>query len=145
VNYTRKSCQYDCVARALKEKCNCLPPADRSLYNNTVLNETKRFCMRHDLTCIRDQVHGDKRTTDQIAICRDQCNVPCGDWRYDVRATSTDLYKPAFMPYQVMPDITYILVSYSFMEYTQVTQSEATTFDEFVANVGGEVGLWVTF
>jgi len=142
-NYSQPSCKYDCVARELVAICNCVPPADKDLYKPEVFNQTDGFCRFKHLDCIKNNVHGNSTSTDRISQCRDQCNVPCKDWRYDVRTTSMSLYQAGFDPKQPVSDIIYVTVAYSHMEFSKYTQADSMEPDDLVANLGGQIGLWL--
>lgn len=142
-NYSQSSCKYDCVAREFAAICNCLPPTDRSLYIQSAFNVTEGFCRYKHLQCIKEKVHGNSTVTDRISSCRDQCFVPCKDWRYDVRTTSMNLYQAGFDPKEPVQDIIYVTVAYSHMEYSKYTQADSMEPDDLVANLGGQIGLWL--
>jgi len=142
-NYSQTSCKYDCVAREFAEICKCLPPIDRTLYKEGALNSTDGFCRFKHLECIKQKVHGNKEVANRISQCRDQCFVPCKDWRYDVRTTSMNLYQAGFDPSQPVNDIIYVNVAYSHMEYSKYTQANSMEPDDLVANLGGQIGLWL--
>lgn len=124
-NYSQPSCKYDCVAREFADICKCLPPTDRGLYKDDAWKNVDGFCRFKHLQCIKEKVHGDKAVADRISQCRDQCFVPCKDWRYDVRTTSMNLYQAGFDPSQPVSDIIYVTVAYSHMEYSKYTQANS--------------------
>lgn len=141
VPYTQQSCLYDCAARATKRVCGCVPPIDSKLYAKEAL-ESSRFCKMKDVECIRG-ITQDSEATKGLQQCREQCQRPCEDWRYSIRATAMDLYKYGFDAGIPVHDLIFILVSFSQMEYTEFKQDNSKTPDQMIADIGGEAGLWL--
>lgn len=142
VNYSDRYCTYDCVARALRVQCDCLPPIDRRLYKPTVLNQTQDFCMGMHLPCIRQKVHENPEVITEIDRCRDHCHISCNHLKYDIRTSSADFHPPAFEKGMPWHNLMYVIIAFSRTEYTQYTQDYSVTPDGFISKVGGEFNLW---
>ncbi|VDP43108.1 unnamed protein product [Soboliphyme baturini] len=144
-SYSVTACRTDCFLHAIVKHCDCVLAQDPRFLKKEVLAST-RFCTSKDVEgCIRPKVT-DSDDNQDLQQCTERCHLPCDRWKFIVQATSMKLHRPSFdFLHKVnvsFESLVYLQIAYSDLTYTSVSQEWAMEVDNFIADLGGEIGLW---
>lgn len=141
VTYSQTSCQQDCYLKSVLETCQCLPIIDKKFIKNDIWNSIN-YCTVHQLkNCVALNVSTSEVTNDVMNNCTNDCYIACDVWRYPIRVTDVPLAQVNF-PLPV-DDMVMALLSFSNLEVEVFEQQPFKTVDDMIADIGGQINLWV--
>jgi len=147
-NYTRTTCQMDCLYQSHKNACNCLLLVDKSQIRDDVLNETG-FCSPQQFADCIGTLPDNETVQRAVNQCLSNCNASCESYRYDMRASYAKLYEPHYSKFKLPPNVTAnqlidLRVAYRRLEYAELIQQPSASFADMVSNLGGQLNLWLS-
>ncbi len=137
-SYRQSDCLDLCIQQNILSSCGCYFPRYPSLKTKMkpCLNLTEFNCSNNEID-----------NFDSSKCISSQCPLECSSITYE-SGTSTGAVR--FEPYLVHSNdigsnITLLTASYSTLEYTLVTESSQTTFVDLLTQLGGSLGMFVSF
>ena len=135
--YSYEGCMLDCMVEYVTRSCNC-----------SFLEAAAVTCtMQHVYFCMSERL--------RTYYTQCDCLYPCKQFIYDTQLSALDLPTPLVREVALMENFTWtteadikrnmihLSVFYDSMQYTQTTQVPSYTLDELVANLGGQLGLFL--
>jgi len=146
-NYSRTTCQMDCLYQSHRNNCQCLMLVDRSQFKEEVLKTTP-FCTPKQFTECIGSLPDNDAVQASVKECLAHCYSPCDSYRYDMRASYAKMHEPAYSRFQLPPNVTTkqlidLRIAFSRLEYAELIQQPLASFADLVANMGGQINLWM--
>lgn len=146
--YDQSLCQMDCVQKVALRKCQCLLIVDTSFIKPKILSSHKNltYCDEEDLRdCLYDHLV-DAKWKKEIKLCRENCPIPCTDYRYFTLPSFLRL-RPKFNVSRKelkKYETDYILLDISYFDWDKINvmQVKSIDFDSFASTLGGQFSLW---
>lgn len=137
-NYVPEQCIDQCVFDLPQRYCNCS--------HLTSTQHRLAACTPYQLySCLYKQVELLRNTT-VFRACRQKCRPPCTYWEYYPTVSYAYFPGEAHIDYHGLADMrghVVLNVFYERLEYPVVKHVPAMSVPQFVANLGGQLGLWV--
>lgn len=132
MKYTQVDCLSYCFELHYIESnpCNCTTLDLTRIWEDCFVNQNnksiKECTFKNRIKFSRTKV---------LEKCRNYCPLECDTIDYIV---SDSIY-----PYEKYTNYTYIRIYFRNLKYTLISQDEKLSFNDFIANIGGTVGLFV--
>lgn len=154
--YTAKNCQAECLANITVQKCNCVAYYMPHEINTTICRErTKIMCVEK----ARDEIITGKSAMESEDVCG--CLPPCYYVEYDAEVLKTKYNIPPTQREAIIFNMSSLVpwffsddksLKYSRLEvyfkksrYLSMRRSELFGWTDFVANIGGLLGVFLGF
>lgn len=145
--YSFSDCVDECIFRGATRRCNC-----RLLITNQRDPNGRPYppCTPYEQkTCFNPEVSASMKNPAYFNECKAKCKQPCDYWTY--QPTISYAKFPAKTFFEYIPDgnekewSQYIILDifYEKLEYTIIKHYESMPNVTFIANLGGQVGLWI--
>ncbi|KAE9556176.1 hypothetical protein FO519_000664 [Halicephalobus sp. NKZ332] len=139
-NYSRLVCFERCLTKTSEDICNC------SLIPATNPGQMDICTPKQIYNCFYPAVGSFENSSIE---CRNECKSPCKYWKYS-KTTSIINLSPEQVSFPISKDEIEALkntilleVFYTNLDYTLIKQMVAMTPTSFVAQLGGQMSLWI--
>ena len=131
--YTQPHCRAVCSWEQVRKLCNCREYGD----DKDDLDHCQNFP-----ECYA-KVDGEAGA-DNLAKCEEGCiKPPCSEDVFSTRSSTQSLYSPNETEQEEKKKFAYVHVNYQAIRKEMLTESKETTFSVLLANIGGQMGLFV--
>jgi hypothetical protein len=127
--YTQAHCRELCHSEEVRKQCNCREWGD--------VKEGLEYC-QNLLECheLFDDV--------ALAKCEEDCvQPPCSEDVFSTQSSTQSLYSPNETRQELFKDGAYVHVNYQAMRKEALTETKEMTLSVLLANIGGQMGLFV--
>jgi len=139
-NYSRLLCFEECLIKQAEEECNCsLIP--------TVNRRKPDFCTAKQIIgCFYPAMSTNLTDTTN---CRNNCKPSCKYWKYSktLSVINLSVEQAAFLvstdEVEVLKSTIILEIFYTSLDYTLIKQMVAMTPTSFIAQLGGQMSLWI--
>ena len=153
--YTVESCRFECFSKSLYKKCGLLPPAIRSLFNQSILPQKDTLTNRSKTQCyFQEALRYDTSECDCRSPCKQvifEKNVKYNQWPQEWQL---ETLAPMFSEVTKIPekDVTiellrkhliYVAIYYGEMSETESRQVEAYGGAKVLSDFGGQMGIFL--
>jgi len=143
-SYSRTACQMDCFWGAVVRHCNCVMQIDKEFVKSDVLAQAPICSFYQKTSCIMPNVSGSQVVQQEMKECRQRCDTPCDSMRFDMRVSSAALNPAKFAHLNVsVKELVQLDIALSRLEISEIFQSADKTVAQAVADIGGQVNLWL--
>ena len=144
--YSRVWCFEECFLDKAERECNCSLAAAAQPGTSNICTPRQFF------NCVYTVLRFDDANVvdEQVAQCKSRCLPPCKNWRYEKTVTYAHFPSETARHFVKVPakweelQNTIILeVFYTTLDYTVIQQMLTITPSSFVAQLGGQISLWI--
>ena len=136
-SYRQLDCLDLCIQQEIMNECKCYDLRYPKLNNQTkpCLNLTEYNCAEIEIN-----------NFDSSACIRDSCPLECNSQKFVLESSTGNPYSKPFQVDTLNPQYLSVLnVFYRNLEYTVVAESPQTTFIELLTELGGSMGMFISF
>ncbi|KHN88751.1 Acid-sensing ion channel 1 [Toxocara canis] len=141
--YSRVWCFEVCLTQASEDTCNC------SLAAATVLRKPSICTTKQFFHCFATQLFS-ANNTNIVEQCKAQCKPPCSYWQFQKTvsyahfpAKHTRFFVENDTEWESLQSTIILEVYYTSLDFTVIKHMVAMTPSSFIAQIGGQISLWI--
>lgn len=144
VTYSQSACQHDCFLQSTLKVCNCIPILDPWYIREDVMGGIEFCTIEQTRQCIVLNISTSETAMNTINNCSNVCYTSCDIWRYPLRLSSFSVNPTVFTPAHInVSNMIIAMISFTNMEVEFFEQQLSKTVDDLVADIGGQINLWL--
>ncbi len=143
--YSRVNCFDSCVTKPAEEKCGCSPAASATPRKPICSAFQYWNCFFYEIIPIMY-----KRNNTRMNYCRKKCKPLCSYWQYTPTISYGTFPSPEFRTFvpdndtwEQLHNNIILEIFYEHLEYTTIKHFSSMAPDSFIAQLGGQISLWV--